>query len=273
MPGPTQRPMRKKRSGRGARLGQHFLTGLWAAKKLAEAIAVLPSETILEIGPGKGALTKELLALAGQATGAHVVAIEKDEALVEQLQKTFAREITDEKLTLVHQDIRDFEPATWNLAPGTYIVAANIPYYITGEIIRKFLTADMQPREMALLVQKEVADRIIARNGKESLLSLSVKAYGAPKIVANVSRGNFSPPPSVDSAILLIENISRSFFADLDEEKFFEVLHTGFGSKRKQLSGNLKKKFGDIALPDVPKNIRAEDVALDQWKKIVQQLF
>jgi len=116
-----------------------------------------PGEIILEIGPGKGALTKELL-----ATGAHVVAVEKDPALVRELRGTFKHELASQQFELVEKDIRDFKPESWNLKAESYVLAANIPYYITGEIIRQFLETDVQPRSMALLIQKEVADRIIA---------------------------------------------------------------------------------------------------------------
>src|SRR3989338_2798402 len=215
---------------RGAKLGQHFLKAKWAARALAYAVGIEHGDIVLEIGPGKGALTRELLAIAKEV-GAQIVAIEKDEELVVHLNGIFKDEIASGTLTVRGEDIRNVTPDTIGLVSGKYLVAANIPYYITGEIIRQFLTAKEKPRAMALLVQKEVAKRIIS--DKESLLSLSVKVYGTPKIVAKVPRGNFSPPPNVDSAILLIENISRSFFASLSEELFFRVLHAGFKSKRK----------------------------------------
>lgn len=258
--------MKSDRKRKGVRLGQHFLTGLWAAHSLAEAVGVRPGETILEIGPGKGALTRELL-----ATGANVFAVEKDGVLVSTLRETFASEVASGQLTLVEDDVRDFDPRSYKLEARSYVVAANIPYYITGEIIRQFLETKAQPRAMALLVQKEVADRIVARNKKESILSLSVKAYGTPKIIAKVSRGNFSPPPSVDSAVLLIDNISRDFFSDIDEQKFFDIVHAGFGSKRKQLAGNLKRKFGS-APDDLPDKVRAEDLSLSEWKNLTLRM-
>ena len=256
---------------RGARLGQHFLTGPWAARKLTESIQARPDETIVEIGPGKGALTRELLAI-----GNTVIAIEKDERLVTELEQLFAQEVGSGTLILVADDIRNFEPTRFNLVGKPYVVAANIPYYITGEIIRQFLTAAAQPRAMALLVQKEVADRIVARNGKESILSLSVKAYGKPRLIAKVSKGNFNPPPSVDSAILLIEAISKDTFKNLDEKIFFVVLRAGFASKRKFLLNNLSAMFGRerataaLVATGIAQKSRAEDLALKEWERLAQ---
>ena len=266
---------------RGAKLGQHFLKAKWAARALVYAVGIERGDTALEIGPGKGALTGEILAVAIKV-GARVVAIEKDEALVAHLNEIFPNEIKSGALIIHNADIRDMNPdksdqiGRYIALSGKYVMAANIPYYITGEIRRQFLTAEKQPRTMALLVQKEVAKRIIS--DKESLLSLSVKVYGTPKIVAKVPRGNFSPPPNVDSAILLIENISRSFFASLSEELFFRVLHAGFKSKRKFLLNNLAGTFGKEAVAsafekcEINLKARAEDVALEAWACIAQKL-
>lgn len=254
---------------RGARLGQHFLSAQWVARDLVESIGVRHGEPIIEVGPGKGALTKELL-----ARGAQVIAIEKDAELVPLLEEMFAHEVREGRLTIVEGDIRDFTPE--QLGISSYAVAANIPYYITGEIIRLFLTAKHQPRAMALLIQKEVAERIVARDGKESILSLSVRAYGAPRIIAKVPAGCFNPPPSVDSAILLVENISRGFFDTIHEEDFFKVVKVGFASKRKMLAGNLKGVFESPATLlrecELDEKVRAEDVGLAGWKRVVEYL-
>ena len=257
----------------GRRLGQHFLKGTWAARALVEAAKIRPGETVLEIGPGKGALTKELL-----QTGAKVIAVEKDGALVEKLNETFPSEIASGFLKIVSGDIRDFDPRSSKLEAQNYILAANIPYYITGEILRAFLSTDIQPRTIALLVQKEVAQRIISK--QESILSLSVKAYGKPRIAAKVPRGNFSPPPAVDSAILVVENVSKSFFSDMNEEDFFKIVRTGFSSKRKLLSSNLvhggyeKSSVVDAFIKcEIPEKARAETVPLEKWKLLVQDLF
>jgi 16S rRNA (adenine1518-N6/adenine1519-N6)-dimethyltransferase len=256
---------------RGARLGQHFLNAEWVARDLIAAVAPREGEVIVEVGPGKGALTEKLL-----ATGNVVVAIEKDEVLGEYLVEKFKTEIAAGKLHLMVGDIRDGD--TYDaLEERPYVVAANIPYYITGEIIRDFLTAAHQPRSLALLIQKEVAERIVARDGKESILSLSVKAYGTPTIVAKVPAGCFNPPPSVDSAILLVSDISRSFFDGLPEDVFFKAVKAGFAAKRKQLGGNLEKVFGREALlalttAGVDAKVRAEDVKLSDWKRIAENL-
>lgn len=253
---------------KGARLGQHFLKHAWAAAKLAHAVKVAEGETIVEIGPGKGVLTRELLKLAP------VVAIEKDPPLVEILKDTFAEEITSGRLRLIESDVRDIDPAALGLR--SYVLAANIPYYITGEIIRQFLTTLHQPRAMALLIQKEVAQRITS--GKESILSLSVKAYGTPKIIEKVSRTHFSPPPSVDSAILAVTNISKDFFAHISEEQFFRVVHAGFSSKRKFLSNNLSQVFDKelvakaFVASGIDEKTRAEEVSLEKWKRLTLAL-
>lgn len=256
-----------------AHLGQHFLHSKSAALAMIDAAHIDETTTVLEIGPGEGALTTELLAHAKK-----VIAIEKDSALAERLRETFAHDIQNGTLILIEGDTRDHPTDALDIN-GEYVVAANIPYYITGEIIRTLLTSDKQPKHIALLIQKEVAQRILARDGKESILSLSVKAYGTPRIVKTVPRGSFRPPPSVDSAIIAIEHISRDFFNDITEARFFEVVRAGFARKRKMLAGNLKA----IATPEkiahafdtcgVSPTARAEDLPLAVWGKLVRALY
>ncbi|MHB1086911.1 MAG: ribosomal RNA small subunit methyltransferase A, partial [Minisyncoccota bacterium] len=216
----------------------------------------------------KGVLTRELLVLGP------VVAVEKDEKLVALLHETFVKEIADGQLRIVSDDVRNISPESLGLKE--YVLAANIPYYITGEIIRQFLTAQIQPRSMALLIQKEVAQRIVSARG--SILSISVKAYGTPRIVEKVSKIHFSPPPSVDSAILSVDSISKTFFDDIGEEQFFTVVKAGFASKRKFVSNNLSVAFDKnkvmkaLQLAGAGEKARAEDLSLEQWKMISQQL-
>lgn len=250
---------------RGAPLGQHFLNAQWVARDLIQCLDIQKGETVLEIGPGKGALTRKLL-----EQGHMVLAIEKDPSLMDELRHTCAHNIRNNQLRIIEEDIRNIDPRAIGLSRGTYVVAANIPYYITGEIVRQFLSNEAQPRAMALLMQKEVAQRIVAKKGKESILSLSVKAYGTPSYITSVPASCFNPPPQVDSAILLIEDISRDFFADISEDRFFRLVKTGFASKRKMLAGNLKPLVNNphdaLTQCGVDRRARAEDVSLAKWK-------
>lgn len=241
---------------RTPKLGQHLLTNPHVGVKVADAAGVTKDTLVLEVGPGKGALTQELL-----RRGAIVIAVEKDPAMIEVLQELFSKEIKNKKLKIVAGDVREYPPDA--LIPRKkYVVAANIPYYITGELIRTFLTAKNQPLAVSLLVQKEVAERV-ARSKKESILSLSVKVYGTPKYVDTVKRGNFNPAPKVDSAILAITDISRKNFKTISEDTFFTLIKAGFGQKRKTLSGNVRRALGkELA---IEKNVRAEDVPLSEW--------
>ena len=232
---------------------------------VADAAGLKPGERILEIGPGDGALTAALL-----ARGAEVVAIEKDARLIPVLEEKFMEEIREKKLSLIEGDVLEIGIETLELKNRAYKLVANIPYYITGAIMEKFLSASVQPSAMTLLVQKEVAERI-ARDKKESILSLSVKAYGTPRYVHTVPAGAFSPPPKVDSAILHIDAVSRANFTTIEQEKrFFELVHAGFAHKRKLLARNLEPVLGkDYAriLKDagVPENARAEEMPLEVW--------
>ncbi|TSC68470.1 MAG: 16S rRNA (adenine1518-N6/adenine1519-N6)-dimethyltransferase [Parcubacteria group bacterium Gr01-1014_56] len=249
-------------------LGQHFLTSTHYLSLITDTAHITPGERVLEIGPGEGALTHELL-----SRGAIVVAIEKDHRLIPVLEEKFQHEIAEGKLQLIENDVLRFDISSH--LQGTYKLVANIPYYITGAILEKFLSASLQPTSMTLLVQKEVAERI-AREKKESILSLSVKAYGTPRYIKTVPRGAFSPPPEVDSAILAIENISRNNFKSAaHEKKFFDLLHAGFAHKRKLLKRNLEsavgREYSDILKNTrIRENARAEDVSLEQWLVLVE---
>ena len=242
-------------------LGQHFLMHARIAERIAH-VANLPLDaTVLEIGPGTGILTRELLKRAKK-----VVAVEADGELYERLKTNFASDITSDKLELVHEDIRTFD---LKHLPHPYIVVANIPYYLTGELFRMFLEAENQPSSMTFLVQKEVAERI-ARDKKGSILSLSVKAYGMPKYEFSVPRGAFRPAPKVDSAVLSIRDISRKNFPSREAEKrFFRLLHVGFAHKRKFLRSNLSAE--GLPTGGIPEKARAEDVSLQTWLSLAHE--
>ncbi|MFA6407915.1 MAG: 16S rRNA (adenine(1518)-N(6)/adenine(1519)-N(6))-dimethyltransferase RsmA [Candidatus Paceibacterota bacterium] len=236
-------------------LGQNFLMHARIAERIAMVAGLTSDSVVFEIGPGTGMLTRELLKVARK-----VVALEADYELFEKLQDDFVSEIATGQLELNHGDIRTFDIAS---LPNGYVLVANIPYYLTGEIFRMFLTATNQPGAMTLLVQKEVAERI-ARSKKESILSLSVKAYGTPKYEFTVPRGAFRPAPNVDSAVLTVRGISRHNFTTTEEEKkFFALLHAGFAHKRKFVRNNLL----EVGLPsgDIPEKARAEDLTLSDW--------
>ncbi|MDP3958255.1 MAG: 16S rRNA (adenine(1518)-N(6)/adenine(1519)-N(6))-dimethyltransferase RsmA [bacterium] len=254
-------------------LGQHFLASKGALDKIIDAADITPDDIVLEIGPGRGTLTEELLKWAGK-----VVAVEKDEQLILYLREKFKEEIKVGKFVLMHGDILTLGIENLKLKTENYKLIANIPYYITGAILEKFLAAAHQPARMVLLVQKEVAERI-AREKKGSLLSTSVKAYGVPRYGATVKRGSFVPPPKVDSAILIIENISKNNFADKkEEEKFFSILKAGFAHKRKLLSGNLAALYGKERVAetfkscDIDGKARAEELSVDTWKCLARIL-
>lgn len=258
-------------------LGQHFLTSPVVPAWMCDAAELVPGDLVLEIGPGTGVLTNEIL-----KRGATVLALEADPRAIEILQETFADAIAAGKLVLQHVDVRTLDlHALPLISHHNFKVVANIPYYLSGLLFRMFLESDVQPTDLVYLVQKEVAKRIVMdifRGEKESLLSLSVKVYGTPKYVKTVSRGHFTPPPKVDSGIIAIRNISKNNFIDVDEALFFNTLHLGFGQKRKQLLGNLSKQYDRELLThifstlDIPVSTRAEDVPLSQWLTLVKQL-
>ncbi len=248
-------------------LGQNFLITPRVVEAIAQAGELEAGDTAIEIGPGKGVLTRALL-----SSGAKVKAIEKDDRLIPVLVDEFKEEIEAGQLQLVHGDVMEMDVESSVAAiEGPYKVIANIPYYITGQIVRLFLSAPKKPELMVLMVQKEVATRIAARDGKESILSLSVKAYATPELVMNVSRGNFFPIPNVDSAVIKLSDIRNPFANKASEDRFFEVVKAGFAQKRKKLISNLdgvlpraelERKFAELGLDQ---NARAEDVPLEKW--------
>jgi 16S rRNA (adenine1518-N6/adenine1519-N6)-dimethyltransferase len=253
-------------------LGQHFLRSRGALEKIINAANVKKDDVILEVGPGEGVMTEELVKLAKK-----VIAIEKDQRAIEVLKEKFKKEIKAGKLLLIEKDIleADIKKIMSKSFLSKYKVVANIPYYISGALIRFFLESEDPPEEMTLLVQKEVAERIVGENanGKnkaESILSMSVKVYGKPSFRGVIKTGSFYPPPKVDSAIIKIENISKKYFKEnnIPEKLFFEILHAGFAHKRKLVSKNLKEK-GFKYPEELKERSRAEELGTEDWMKIV----
>lgn len=257
-------------------LGQHFLTSPVVPGWMCDAAAITPGEVVLEIGPGTGVLTAELL-----ERGATVYALEADSRAIESLSSRFQNEIAASQLTVYHADVRDFSWDDIPVVSGQFKVVANIPYYLSGLLFRTMLAGAVQPSTLVFLVQKEVARRATAsrmRGEKESLLSLSVKIFGEPTYIKTVSRGHFTPPPKVDSGIIAVRNISRDKLAGLDMDFFFICLHLGFGQKRKQLLGNLATTYDRSTLEtiftglELPLTVRAEDVSVEEWVALTQAL-
>ncbi len=253
-------------------LGQHFLTDPAIAARIAAEGGLTPHDTVLEIGPGTGNLTVHLL-----ATGARVIAVEPDARAVEALNERFLAEIAQKRLIVSHNDVREVSFSDLGLTDGGFTIVANIPYYISGLLFRMALSGSVKPKKVVFLVQKEVAERIV-REPKESLLSLSVKAYGTPRYAFTVKKGSFSPQPKVDSAVIVIDDISRSRLASLDEAAFFTFLHDGMGARRKQLAGLLKMRYESGLVTEsftalsIPLNARGEDLSIDTWIALATRL-
>ena len=255
-------------------LGQNWLTSTGALDKIIQAGNISKSDLVLEIGPGLGVLTQKLL-----DQGAKVVAVEKDARLISVLEAKFDSFIKTGQLTLIEGDILELEVKTL-IKNNSYKLIANIPYYITGQIFKKFLSHDNQPDLLVLLVQKEVADSRTGHNStnktpKESFLYLSVKVYGQPHYVATVKKGSFNPPPKVDSAILLIDKISKDFFTDnkINEADFFDLIKKGFKSKRKLLKSNLEITEEVLIHHKINPLARAEDLSLDEWNSLAKTIL
>ncbi len=256
----------------GENLGQHFLTDTQVADDIISAGDLSAGDTVLEIGPGEGVLTEKLL-----EQDVRIIAVEKDPKLADTLRKQFEQKINEGGLTIITGDIRDYDMGEL-ITDDTYKVIANIPYYLTSELIQKFLVADKQPSDITLLVQKEVAQRITTADDKHSRMSLFVNAYGKPEIVRQVKPGSFSPPPKVDSAVLSIQNISNDFFADIDPDDFFELIRVGFQHKRKTIRNNLKPVYKTETIAnaldscEINQKTRPEQLTLKQWQCLCHKL-
>lgn len=250
-------------------LGQNFLVEKSYLEKIIEAAEPLEGETVLEIGPGMGVLTKELAKRAKD-----VLALEIDPKMIE-IVKMACLKCTN--LTVRNQDVRQFDPSTL----GDYKVVANLPYYLTNFILRKFLEEKNKPKEMVLMVQKEVAEKITAVPNKMSLLSISVQFYGNAKLIEVVPREAFYPTPQVSSAIVKITTYRTPIFSDVVPEKFFNLVKAGFHEKRKQLANTLSV-YSPFPKEEVEKRLRAagidpqrraETLTLDDWRKVYKMYY
>lgn len=247
-------------------LGQNFLTDKDVLKKIIDA-ADLPagrqglksSDIILEIGPGTGILTLELAKRVKQ-----VIAVEKDKRMCEVLKNELnVRNVRN--VQIVNEDVLKIFN---EFSMTNYKIVANIPYYLTSPLIRKFLEAENKPSLIVLMVQKEVAERICAQPGDMSLLSIAVQFYAEPKIIAYVSKNSFYPVPKVDSAILKIEPRMNANLGPNERELFFKLVKQGFSAKRKMLKNNLKIDGEILEQINLNPKIRPEGLSVGDWIKL-----
>ena len=258
-------------------LGQHFLIDELVLGDIADACAVGPADTVLEIGAGPGGLTAELAKRAGR-----VVAVELDEELA-----TLARRRTADVpgVCVLAADVLDFTPGELLAecdAAGPYVAVGNLPYYITQPVVRRLLEADPGPTRIVILVQREVARRMVGGTGRESLLSMSIKCYGTPAAVFDVPPSAFWPPPKVQSALVRIERLPENA-AGLPRERlprFFQLLRMGYTEPRKQLHNVLRVALGipDAAMhpllvaAGIGPEQRAQHLQLADWRRLFDVL-
>jgi len=252
-------------------LGQNFLVNEGVVTKIVTAAELTPKDTVLEVGPGTGNLTRALI-----ATGARIVAVEKDHRIIEDLNAEFSAA----QIEIVENDILEFKPNEYGLTEGNYKIVANLPYYITSHFIRTVFEEWPQPSLMVLMVQKEVAKRIMAKPPDMNLLALSVQYYAKPEIITYVSRGSFRPIPTVDSAVIKLTPRTEYSLPAEKETLFFSILKSAFGGKRKQLINTLptiigKNKQGTAELLTqigLSPQTRPETVDLAHWLILVNSL-
>lgn len=249
-------------------LGQNFLVEPAGLMKVIDAAELSGSEEVLEIGAGLGSLTY-LLA----QTCARVTTVEIDRHMLEPLAEAL-KPFTN--VQIVPGDILELDPATL-VSQENYVVVANIPYYITSAIIRHLLEAAVKPSRVILTIQKEVAQRIVARDGKMSLLSLSVFVFGEPEIAGTIPAGSFFPAPDVDSAVLRIHLHPEPLIPSSQLDLFFKLAHAGFGQKRKTLRNSLsaglslpaKEVEARLLEADIEPSRRAETLSMAEWARLV----
>ena len=256
-------------SSRGPKksLGQHWLKDPEILADIAEAAELTSDDVVLEIGPGLGTLTSRLLARANSVT-----AVEFDADLARKLPGQFP----GKKLTVVNQDILQFN---LNQLPKNYKVVANVPYYITSKIVEKLMTAENKPSIAVLLVQKEVAERIAAEAGNMSILSVSVQVFAEAELDIEVPRQFFTPPPKVDSQVVVLRTHDNPLIIPEDQRDFFRIVKAGFSAKRKKLRSSLSGGLGidKSAVEELLKNAgispdaRAEDLAIEDWKRLLKE--
>lgn len=248
-------------------LGQNFLVDPSGLDKVMQAAGLSPEDTVLEIGAGLGSLTV-LLA----QTVRRVIAVEIDRGLIAPLTEAVSEY---DNVQIVEGDILKIPPEELNLGEA-YLVVANIPYYISSAIIRRLLETQNRPARIVLTVQQEVAERICAKDGKFSLLALSVQVFGVPRIQARIAAGCFYPAPDVDSAVLSITLYPQPLIATEELDAFFRLARAGFSQKRKTLRNTLSAGLGLpavqaeslLAAAGIDPRRRAETLSIAEWGRL-----
>ncbi len=247
-------------------LGQHWLRDRTILSAIADSAELTADDVVLEIGPGLGTLTSELLRRAGS-----VVAVEFDEELAAKLPGQFP----GKQLTVTNEDILHYD---LEKLPRGYKVVANVPYYITSKIVEKLMTATNKPSIAVLLVQKEVAERIAARPGDLSILGISAQVFAEASLGVNVPREYFTPPPKVDSQVVVLRTRDVPIIEPEDERAFFRVVKAGFIAKRKKLRSSVAAGLG-ITKPEaeallrhanIDPDLRAEDLSIEEWVRLAR---
>ena len=264
------------------RFGQHFLSDINILGRIVDAAEIAPGETVLEVGPGLGALTAVLAERAGR-----VVAVEVDRDLIVGLRARFADAanvtiVEGDVLERSAEDLLSFTTETQRHGGSggestPYVVVANLPYNIAAPVLRRFLEADVPPRRLVVMVQLEVAEAIVAKPGRMSLLSVATQVYGDTSMVMKVAPGAFSPPPKVESAVVCID-VAPAPKVDVPLDAFFRIVRAGFGNPRKQLRNSLsfglhvKQEIIDVVMAraGVDATLRPQVLSLDDWAAVTR---
>lgn len=249
-------------------LGQHWLHDREILAAIADDADLALDDTVLEIGPGLGTLTSELLRRSG-----NVIAVEFDRDLARKLPGQFP----GTSLKVIHQDILSFDLTA---LPKGYKVVANVPYYITSKIVQALMTTANRPSVAVLLVQKEVAERIAAGPGDMSILAIAAQIYAEVHLGVAVPREFFTPPPKVDSQVVVLKTRQYPLVAPEDERQFFRLVKAGFSAKRKKLRSSLAGGLAQdkqvieayLAGANISPNARAEDLTIEDWKKLMESV-
>lgn len=247
-------------------LGQHWLKDREVLASIADEAAIIPTDTVLEIGPGLGTLTSELLRRAEK-----VIAVELDEALAAKLPGQFP----GKNLEVINKDVLTFDLRS---LPEKYVVVANVPYYITSKIIQLLTTSLNPPRTIVLLIQKEVAERLVAEPGDMSILAVSAQVYAKVRLGDVVPAELFTPPPKVDSQVVILDMHPTPLVDAGSEKAFFRIVKAGFSAKRKKLRSSISSGL-HISKPEaeallkaaqINPDDRAEELSIDDWLRLMR---